>query len=67
MKLRDLPLLWIVWVPLANPGALPHPAVAANVVTSVVTLPAADTGRMPTKPTAASTVVAAMARPVRHR
>src|SRR6185312_7820402 len=31
MKLRFFPLLWIVWVPLFSPGALPQPAVVAAV------------------------------------
>ena len=29
MKLRLLPPLWMVWVPLFSPGALPQPAVVA--------------------------------------
>jgi hypothetical protein len=33
MKLRWVPLLWIVWVPLASVGFFPHPALAARTPT----------------------------------
>jgi hypothetical protein len=36
MKLRLLPLLWIVRVPLVSVGALPHPGLAAATPTSVL-------------------------------
>src|SRR5688500_13694620 len=50
MKLRLLPPLWIVWVPLFSPGALPQPAVVAA---------AAEVTVVPTyAPTATSTMTA---------
>ena len=46
MKLRLLPPLWMVWVPLFSPGALPQPAVvaaAAEVTVVATNVPAAAT------------------------
>jgi hypothetical protein len=44
MKLRFLPLLWIVCVPLVRVGALPHPGLAAAVLRVAAAGPEAARG-----------------------
>src|SRR5688500_13094690 len=55
MKLRLLPLLWMVWVPLFSPGALPQPAVVAA---------AADVAVVATYPPTATKTMATMSAPI---
>src|SRR5690242_6490938 len=57
MYVRFWPPVWIVWLPLANVGACPHPGLAAAAPTSLGAA-AAPLSAVPTRPRTSSAAVA---------
>src|SRR5690349_15913524 len=67
MKLRFLPPLWMVWLPLFSPGALPHPAVGARALAAKGEVPADATWAPVTaRPTTRSPAATVASSPLRR-